>query len=649
VANSLPVALARLGHRVTVVSPLYTFVKDKFCIDEANSSSAKQAETDKNDHKGEEFHLRLRCVCEGIKLHMAESGIQHVKFWGTRWRKVDWIFVDHPCYMREGGPYGDGQEAFVDNAFRFSLLSLAAVELPLQWWSQVERRDTRDDAILFIANDWHASMVPVYLACKFRSNRVLENCRSLFTIHNLMHQGVQHPSLYSMLGLGNEHYHWFDYPTNNLVFDTPTLAASQQQGWLEMDNAASANANASPSLVPSSSLMDSDYDTNTYGSNNSGNGPGGGGGNVGVLDMMLQEDTLDAYQTSGEACINMLVGALRTCDRVVTVSSTYAWEICEKNSFGFGFGLQRELLKRRDDIYGITNGIDTEEWDPETDPHIHPHNYGKDNLLGKLRCKQSLARELYLDDDIGIPMIGFVGRLDKQKGADVLLDALPKILNNNSSSKVHVVLLGSGDEHLETRIRNAQKSFPNHFRGILEFNVALSHQIIAACDMLVMPSRFEPCGLNQLFSLRYGTIPIVHRVGGLSDTVEDFNPVGNKLRGSGTGWSFKPCNANKLTESVMLALSVMKGNREREGKLRGNLVAFPPSDHSSHHSNNSGDDEAGAAASTQVYSKSWLRLMQRCMNCEHSWPLAAYQYQMLMRWTMHSQSHLKEPHTLSKT
>ena len=564
VASSLPVALAERGHRVTVVSPLYKFVKEKWCVQvEGDQGEEEEGEGEEEDKS----HLKLRRLNRrDIKLHMDRSGAQNVNYWGTRFppnAPVDWIFVEHPCYLREGTPYGNEGEAFVDNAFRFSVLALSALELPLQWWSQVEKRDMSKDSILFMANDWHASMVPVYLSCKFQSNYVLSNCRSMLVIHNLMHQGAQDPAFYPMLGLEDEWYDLFDYPANENVFDAPLLPAAeevlhQRGGSGGFDHYAS-------------------YDS---------------------LDM-LEHESLDAatsQPSSQERCANMMVAGIRTCDRIVTVSSTYAWEIVSKNSFGFGFGLQSELLKRRDDVHGIVNGIDIQEWDPETDHHI-PHNFGRDDLSGKDKCKACFLRSLDLDDDTSVPLIGFIGRLDRQKGADVLLDALPSLLDTHvCGEKVNVVMLGTGDEQLEVRIRNAQKSFPDHFRGILEFNVKAAHQIIASCDILLMPSRFEPCGLNQLFAQRYGTVPVVHGVGGLSDTVQDFN----QLYGSGTGWTFKPNTPSALAETVTFALSVLK---------------------------NDGDK--------------WSKLMRNCMGSEHSWPIAASQYELLMTWTMQAAIHHK--------
>ena len=187
VSKSLPVALAKeAGHNVTVVSPLYGFVRDRYVLGEGVEHPSGVGEV------GEGLGgCRLRCVFENVTLDMGRSGKQTIRLYGARWRHVDWIFVDHPCFQSSSSsPYGDRNGEFIDNPFRFSLLSLAALELPLQWWSSLERRrDVRDDEILFVANDWHAAMVPVHLSRRFRRHGVLKNARCLLCIHNLFHQG----------------------------------------------------------------------------------------------------------------------------------------------------------------------------------------------------------------------------------------------------------------------------------------------------------------------------------------------------------------------------------------------------------------------------------------------------------------------------
>ncbi|QDZ25981.1 starch synthase [Chloropicon primus] len=530
VAKSLPIALAENGgHNVTVVSPLYAFVKDRFVWEGEDGGRDVPSS------------LRLSCVCENVTLDMAKSGKQNVKFYGTRWCDVDWIFVDHPCFQRAGGPYGDEGGAFIDNAFRFSLLSLASIELPLQWWSSIEkRRDVRSDSILFMANDWHAAMVPVYLKAKFRGNGVLKNCRSILCIHNLFHQGALAPSTYSMLGLQDKHYS---------VFDHGVLGSS-----------------FSPEVTQRGSFSIYDDDEEDY-----------------------EEEGLAAESEPGifdgrERCLNVLVAGIRTCDRIVTVSSTYAWEILSRRGYGFDFGLSEELRKRKDDLHGVINGIG-DEYDPSTDTRI-PFNFSAEDLAGKRRCKEALRQELGLES-AQAPLIGFIGRLDAQKGADVLLESLPALFEANKEAQL--VMLGTGDPLLEQRIRSAQQSFPSNLRGILAFDVDLSHRIFAACDILVMPSTFEPCGLNQMISQKYGTVPVVHRVGGLNDTVEDFN---QKTR-TGSGFTFSPCNQQKLLETLTLALTVFEND---PGK--------------------------------------WSHLVRTCMGINHSWKLPSLQYDLIMNWTM---------------
>eukprot|EP00803_Ostreobium_quekettii_P008010 evm.model.scf_397.12 EVM.evm.TU.scf_397.12 scf_397:88005-91260(-) len=195
-------------------------------------------------------------------------------------------------------------------------------------------------------------------------------------------------------------------------------------------------------------------------------------------------------------------------------------------------------------LNGIVNGIDMHEWNPETDQHL-AKRYGISNFSqGKNENKLALQRELALAEDPNMPMIAFIGRLDYQKGADVLLQAAPWIM----SQGVQLVCLGMGDPALENGLRWLE-GFPNG-RGWVGFNVPLSHRLTAAADILLMPSRFEPCGLNQLYAMRYGTVPVAHYTGGLKDTVVNFNPWTD----GGTGWTFSPCEAGGLIQAVDNAL-----------------------------------------------------------------------------------------------
>ncbi|KAH0450112.1 hypothetical protein IEQ34_020804 [Dendrobium chrysotoxum] len=503
VCGSLPIALAARGHRVMVVSPRYL-----------------NGVSDKKYAASFDTGVRLKVPCFGDE---PEVGFFHEYRAG-----VDWVFVDHPSYHRPGNPYGDENGAFGDNQFRFTILCHAACEapliLPLGGY-------TYGQNCFFLVNDWHAGLVPLLLAAKYRPHGVYKDARSILVIHNLAHQGVEPAATYHKLGLPPDWYGAVEW-----VF--PTWARTH---------------------------------------------------------------ALDKGET-----VNILKGAIVTADRIVTVSQGYAWEITTVEG---GCGLQDLLSNRKSVLNGITNGIDIDDWDPASDKHI-PFHYSIDNLSGKVgsllcmqsssfaKCKAALQKELGFAIRSECPVIGFIGRLDYQKGTDLIMMAIPELLqhdiqfvnnlliyvdrvqvfldvlpyalvhpllqkgcsaaNLSADSEINgkfsytlSVMLGSGDRRTENWMRSTEFNYKEKFRGWVGFNIPVSHRITAGCDMLLMPSRFEPCGLNQLYAMRYATVPVVHKTGGLRDTVENFDPFAENGNGRGTGWAFSP-----LTKESMLTVSL---------------------------------------------------------------------------------------------
>ncbi|CAI7900549.1 unnamed protein product, partial [Closterium sp. NIES-53] len=436
VTGSLPLALAARGHRVMVVAPRYmNGVTDKL------------------------YAGAFDCQCR-IKCFLSE-GEHEVAFFHEFRDGVDFVFVDHPSYHRPGTPYGDSRGAFGDNQFRFALLCHAACEAPLQL---PFGGFTYGEKVVFVANDWHAGLVPVLVAAKYRRYGVYKDARTIIAIHNLAHQGVEAAYTFGSLGVPGEWY--------------------------------------------------------------------------GALEWVFPEWARKHALDKGEA-VNILKGAIVTADRVLTVSQGYAWEITTGEG---GWGLDGLLRGRSIVLNGVTNGIDTVEWNPATDKHI-PSQFTAEDLEGKAECKAALQKELGLAVRPEVPLIGFIGRLDWQKGPDVIQASLPELMTDN----VQFVMLGSGEPDLEEWMKWAESAYPDKFRGWVGFSVPMAHRITAGCDILLMPSRFEPCGLNQLYAMRYGTVPVVHATGGLRDTVEDFNPFANGGAGAGTGWSFSP-----LTQEAMM-------------------------------------------------------------------------------------------------
>ena len=244
--------------------------------------------------------------------------------------------------------------------------------------------------------------------------------------------------------------------------------------------------------------------------------------------------------------VNLLKGGILFSDAVSTVSPTYAKEIMTP---AYGFGLEGVLAGRKDGVFGITNGIDVDSWNPETDQYL-PARYSGGDLSGKLVCKRELQRELGLPNS-EVPLIGAIGRLTSQKGFDLLAEVIPELM----ALGVQLVILGTGDRDLEERFREAQARYPRQIGVAIGFDEGRAHRMEAGADMLVMPSRYEPCGLSQLYSLRYGTVPIVRKTGGLADTVVPYKPR-TVQEGKATGFHFDELSADSLLSTILLAVKV---------------------------------------------------------------------------------------------
>jgi starch synthase len=241
--------------------------------------------------------------------------------------------------------------------------------------------------------------------------------------------------------------------------------------------------------------------------------------------------------------LNLTKGALQHSTLLSTVSPTYAREI---QTGEYGCGLDGILARRSSDLVGILNGIDVAEWNPAADPHL-PARFDVKNMKGKDVCKAALQKEAGFPVRPDVPVFGVVGRLTSQKGFDVLAHALGRIL----SWDIQVVLLGTGDADAERFFAWADAHHGDRFRAWLRFDNGRAHRIEAGSDFFLMPSRFEPCGLNQMYSLRYGTLPIVRSTGGLVDTVTNYDEV----TGGGTGFMFGDLRPDSLADTIGWAVS----------------------------------------------------------------------------------------------
>jgi len=275
--------------------------------------------------------------------------------------------------------------------------------------------------------------------------------------------------------------------------------------------------------------------------------------------------------------LNFLKAGIVFCDRLTTVSQRYAEEI---QTTEFGYGLDAVVAGHRYKLSGITNGIDAATWDPQRDEHL-AHHYSRTRPAGKKRCKQALREELGLDTGDDRCLVGVVSRLVFQKGIDLIVEGVAPYLLDG---RMQLAVLGTGEAEIEQSLRVLQGRFPEQVCFWHGYNEGLAHRIEAGSDLFLMPSRFEPCGLNQMYSLRYGTLPLVRYTGGLADTVRDV------IDGEGNGFTFGPADLGHFSAVLDRALGLY-----------------------------------------QHYPKEWKAAMRRAMAADHSWPHAAGSYAELYR------------------
>jgi len=275
--------------------------------------------------------------------------------------------------------------------------------------------------------------------------------------------------------------------------------------------------------------------------------------------------------------INLLKAGIVYAQIINTVSKTYSLEIQTPE---FGYGLEGVLKARSKDLYGIVNGVDYEEWSPSHDRWIAA-TYDERNLAGKTACKMDLLGSFGLPPQVSVPVLAMISRLTPQKGFDLLAEIMEPLMER----ELFFVLLGTGDQVYLDLFSDVARRHPQKVGVRLGFDNALAHKIEAGADMFLMPSRYEPCGLNQLYSLKYGTIPIVRRTGGLADTIHNYNP----RTGKGNGFSFREYSSSQLLKAIDRALSLYRDRRR------------------------------------------WRRLMKQAMGEDYSWEVSARQYLRLYR------------------
>jgi starch synthase len=433
VLGALPKALARRGIDARVVMPLYAGIP---WLDLERLEGSLLVPTGVGDRRG--------------AVRMGRLPKSNVPIY----------FLEHHHYYDRPFLYGPPDHAYPDNLERFTFLSRGSLELckALGFYPDIVH-----------ANDWQTALVPVYVNT-VEWAKPLHAAASIYTIHNLAHQGVFDPGALFITGLGGEHFH--------------------------------------------------------------------------------------AHEFEHFGTMNLTKAALFHSTLLSTVSPTYAHEI--QNS-AYGFGLDGVLSQRSSDLYGVLNGIDTEEWNPEHDPHIAGH-FGLRDVSGKAECKRALQREAGFRVRDDVPLFGLVGRLTPQKGVDVFAQILRGLLDLD----LQIVLLGTGDPDAQRYFSHVSWLRPDKFRAFIGFDDPMAHRIEAGADFFLMPSRFEPCGLNQLYSLRYGTLPIVRATGGLNDTVAQYD----ERTGSGTGFVFHDLTAGALYDVVGWAMSTWYHRREHIERMK---------------------------------------------------------------------------------
>jgi starch synthase len=417
VAAALPKALGARGHRVTVVSPRYGSIdRTKFGI----PAPARSVEVPGG--------------AAGIAVLPGPPGVRY-------------FFVEHDdLFGFRPGLYGEAGEDYGDNPARFAFLCRVAVHLPGEF---------RFAPQVVHLHDWQTGLSAFLLREARRYDEALVRAKSVFTVHNLAHQGNFAKEWITWLGLPWEAFH-----TDGLEF------------WDQL-----------------------------------------------------------SFMKAGLAC----------SDALTTVSPTYAREILGPEA---GNSMDGLLMKRRASLLGILNGIDLEEWNPETDRHL-PARYSARRLRGKAACKEALQREVGLPVNADVPLVGMIGRLAHQKGLDLVEAALARMLELDAQ----YVVLGSGEPHWEEMFAAAAQRRPDRLARVVGFHEGLAHRIEAGADLFLMPSLYEPCGLTQMYSLRYGAVPIVRRVGGLADTVRDWDG-----RTGGNGFVFEDYRADAMLTALKRAL-----------------------------------------------------------------------------------------------
>jgi starch synthase len=470
VAGAYGYEFAVRGHRTMVVVPMYDdYPGTTWCAD-------KDIHYFGQTQRIKYFHSR--------KVHDEASGVA-----------TDYIFVNHDCFRRAGGLYHDHNGEYGDNLFRFGLFALAALEAPL---CCTVNGSVYGDKCIFLANDWQAGLVPVYLAHKYRRHGTYNQSRCIFVVHNMGYQGA---------------YPWDD----GAKFDSLGL---HEQARNDL--------------------------------------------------FFVYPEHMRTWELDKGECLNLTKGGIITSDRVITVSKNYASEITTPEG---GFLLNEVARGKAPYLQGIQNGIE-DTWDPKTDRNIKTI-YDSEDMSGKKACKQALQESLGLEVNEGVAIIGFVGRLTWQKGLDIIqhggvVDWLLHDEGNGVTGKVQLIFMGNGEAGFSDWLKETEHRYKGRICGYAGFDPKVERSMMAGCDFLLMPSRYEPCGIPQMVALTYGTVPIVHATGGLKDSVKNVRNQDPAVQEVANGYYLEPLTSDNMKEVLYAALETFQKRPEEHKRLMKN-------------------------------------------------------------------------------
>ena len=409
---------------------------------------------------------------------------------------VTFYFIDNEQYFGRPGLYG-----YDDDYERFAFFDFAVLEL-------ISHLNIKPDVLQL--NDWQTAMIAMLYKERYCYYDYYQNIKIVFTIHNILFQGKADPKLL-------EEYFALD---SYLYYN----GNCRNDGCLNMMKAAIFYSDVITTVSPTYAK---EILTDQYGEG---------------LQSILEMRKHDLYGILN-GCLNMMKAAIFYSDVITTVSPTYAKEILTDQ---YGEGLQSILEMRKHDLYGILNGVDYDVINPSKDQTIVKKYSARSVKNGKLENKLALQRQVGLPEDPKVALIGIVTRLTEQKGLDLIINQFEAMCQR----RVQIIILGSGDHMYEDALKGAAWAHQDKVSFQCKYDFVLSNRIYAGCDMFLMPSLFEPCGLSQMMSLKYGTIPIVRETGGLADSVQPYN----EFEQTGTGFSFSNYNAHEMMDTIDYAL-----------------------------------------------------------------------------------------------